>query len=495
MRRLAIGTLVGLAAAFVPTVGAADAGTRPRLDELVKLKDIRGHQKDLQSIANANGGTRAAGESGFETSTKYIVKQLTKAGYKPTVQSFPFAYYKETAPAVFDRPGGPAYTYGTDFNTLDFSGSADVTAVAESVDPDGADVGSGCEAADFAGFTPGHIALVKRGGCLFVDKAGNAQAAGASAIAIYNDGASPERMGAVHGQAGHAWQIPVIGPSYQLGTELATAAAGGSLTLHIKTSTINEERTAHNVIADTRLGRADNVIVVGAHLDSVVKGPGINDNGSGTATILTIAEQIAKLGGDVKNKVRFAFWGAEEEGDVGSTYYVTNLTAAQKAAIALNLNFDMLGSPNGLRAVYDGDDSEGEDTNPPPGSDAIEKAFLDYYGGRGLQTAPAIFDGRSDYGPFIEDGIPAGGLYSGSDELKTPEEAAIYGGEADKPYDACYHMACDTYANNNDTLLDQLADGAAHSVQVFAKSTSTLPPRVAPRTTVRSKTGRTHGAA
>jgi Zn-dependent M28 family amino/carboxypeptidase len=224
---------------------------------------------------------------------------------------------------------------------------------------------------------------------------------------------------------------------------------------------------------------------MGAHLDSVTKGPGINDNGSGTATVLTVAEQIARLGDQVKNKVRFAFWGAEEEGLLGSTYYVTHLTAAQRATIALDLNFDMLGSPNGRRGVYDGDDSAGAGTNPPAGSGAIEKVFLDYYGARKLQTSPSTFDGRSDYGPFIDNGIPAGGLDSGAEKLKTAEEARIYGGEAGKPYDGCYHQACDTYANNNDTILDQLSDGAAHAVEMFARST--LPvngDRFAARTTL-----------
>lgn len=474
MRTLAIGTLACLAAVSIMTAGPADAAAHPRLDKLVKLKDIREHQKDLQTIADYNGGTRAAGEPGFEVSTKYVVRELTKAGYTPTVQDFPFDYYKQKSPAVFEQPGKPAYVYGTDYDTLDFSGSGDVTAKAESIDPDGAGVGSGCEATDFTGFTKGDIALVKRGGCTFADKTGNAQTAGAVAIAIYNDGTAPDRMGPVAGTAGvpgQAWQIPIIGPTYQLGTDLAKASTSGTVTLHIKTDTINEQRTAHNVIADTKRGRADNVVVMGAHLDSVTTGPGINDNGSGTATLLTIAEQINKLGAGIKNKVRFAFWGAEEEGLLGSTYYVTHLTDAQKATIALNLNYDMLGSPNGRRGVYDGDDSSGAGTNPPAGSGAIEKVFLDYYAGRGLQTSPSTFDGRSDYGPFIDNGIPAGGLDSGAEKLKTPEEAAIYGGEAGKPYDGCYHQACDTYANNNDTILDQLSDGAAHAAQVFAGST------------------------
>jgi Zn-dependent M28 family amino/carboxypeptidase len=471
LRKIAIGTLIGLTAASIGAAVPADAAAQPHLDRLVKLKDIRRHQQDLQTIATYNGGTRAAGEPGFEVSTKYVVKQLHKAGYHPTVQDFPFDYYKEKTPAVFDRPGGPSYVYNTDYATLDFSGSGDVTAVATAVDPAGAGLGSGCEAEDFTGFPKGNIALVKRGGCDFAVKAGNAQNAGAAAIAIYNDGASPDRMGPVQGTASTPWQIPVIGPTYRLGTELVQAATSGTLRLHIKTDTFSERRTAHNVIADTGRGRADNVVVLGAHLDSVTTGPGINDNGSGTATVLTIAEQIHKLGKGIKNKVRFAFWGAEEEGLLGSEYYVAHLTAAQKARIALNLNFDMLGSPNGVRGVYDGDDSQGAGTNPPAGSGAIEKVLLDYYGNRRLATSPSEFNGRSDYGPFIDNGIPAGGLDSGAEGIKTEAEAKIYGGQAGVAYDPCYHQACDTYTNVNTTILDQLADGAAYAAQVFAGST------------------------
>ncbi len=470
MRSLAIGTLIGLAAASILTAAPADAAAHPRLDKLVKLKDIRRHQKDLQTIATYNGGTRAAGEPGFEVSTKYIVSQLRRAGYKPTVQTFPFDYYKENTPAVFDRPGGDKYAYGTDYATLDFSGKGDVTATAVAVDTAADGVGSGCEAADFTGFPQGGIALIKRGGCDFATKASTAKTAGAAAVAIYNDGTAPDRTGPVEGTMNGPVGIPVIGPTSKLGDDLVKASASG-LTLHIATDTVNDRRTAHNVIAETARGRADNVVVMGAHLDSVTRGPGINDNGSGTATILTIAENIAKLGGEIKNKVRFGFWGAEEVGLLGSGYYVDHLSAAQKAHVALNLNFDMLGSPNGRRGVYDGDDSEGAGTNPPAGSGAIEKVLLDYYGGRGLQTSPSTFDGRSDYGPFIDNGIPAGGLDSGAEGLKTADEAKIYGGEAGKAYDGCYHQACDTYANNNDTILDQLSDGAAHAAQVFAQST------------------------
>ena len=183
-------------------------------------------------------------------------------------------------------------------------------------------------------------------------------------------------------------------------------------------------------------------------------GPGINDNGSGTSTILEIAEQLKALGYTKKlqRQVRFAFWGAEEPGLLGSQYYVDHLTEAQKAKIYANLNFDMVGSPNYVRFVYDGDGSASEPAGPP-GSDAIEDIFTSYFDSQNLASEPTAFDGRSDYGPFIAEGIPAGGLFSGAEGIKTAEEAAIYGGTAGEPYDACYHQACDTINNLNTKAL------------------------------------------
>jgi Zn-dependent M28 family amino/carboxypeptidase len=214
--------------------------------------------------------------------------------------------------------------------------------------------------------------------------------------------------------------------------------------------------------------------VVGAHLDSVAEGPGINDNGSGTAAILEIAEEISELEDfEPRNKIRFAFWGAEEAGLLGSEYYVSQLNASAIKKIAVNLNFDMLGSPNYVRFVYDGDGSA-TDTAGPNGSKNIEQVFLDYFAEEDLATEPTAFDGRSDYGPFIAVGIPAGGLFSGAEGIKSAEEAGIYGGTAGVAYDPCYHQACDTFANNNDTGLHQLSDAAAHAVLTFAETTSAV---------------------
>lgn len=463
MRKIAIGASIALTLALTGPAMPALAAPAAKLPKLVTLKDIRKHQQALQTIATGNGGTRASGEPGFTVSKKYVVDQLKRAGYRPKVQDFSFDYWKENTDSVLEQtaPDAKKYVFGTDYATMQFSGSGDVTGTVTAVDPGAT---SGCEAADFSGFPSGNIALITRGTCDFAVKVDNAVAAGATAVLIYNDGTAPDRQGPIAGTLGKPFDLPVLTPSYDVGSALVDAAGNG-LTMHLAADTTNAKKTTSNVTADTASGNARNVVVVGAHLDSVTEGPGINDNGSGTATLLTMAQQIHKLG-KLHNKVRFAWWGAEEEGLLGSTYYVQHLTAAQKNSIALNLNFDMLGSPNFVRFVYDGD---AEDA--PAGSGAIKKAFTDYYASRGLPVEAKPFDGRSDYGPFIDAGIPAGGVESGAEGVKTEEEAAAYGGEAGTQYDPCYHQACDTYDNVDLTGLDQLADGAAYATETFARST------------------------
>ena len=205
------------------------------------------------------------------------------------------------------------------------------------------------------------------------------------------------------------------------------------------------------MIAESRRGDDRRKVMLGAHLDSVAEGPGINDNGSGTAALLEIAEQLSRKRIRLTNQVAFAFWGAEENGLVGSTYFVEHLSPAQKARIMANLNFDMLASPNFVRFVRDGDLSDtadpGEGVFAPaarPGSAAIEGVFARYFAAQGLAFDPAPFDGRSDYGPFIAAGIPAGGLFSGAEGVKTDDQAQRFGGAAGSWYDPCYHQACDT---------------------------------------------------
>jgi Zn-dependent M28 family amino/carboxypeptidase len=452
------------------------------------------HERALQAIANANLGTRVSGTAGYDASAAYVKQQLVQAGYKVSEQSFEFPFFQETADAVFERVSPDPKTYAaTDFATMSYSGSGDTTAALQAIDvvvPIGSSPPntstSGCEAADFAGFTAGNVALVQRGTCPFRQKADNAVAAGATAVIVMNEGqaqspSQPEdRTVVVQGTLGTPGvTIPVIGTSYAIGEELVNQTRAGAVTVHVSTETISETRTTKNVIADYKGGGdKTQTIVIGSHLDSVPEGPGINDNGSGTATDLETAVQIAKLGLKPKRALRFAFWGAEEEGLLGSQHYVTSLGTGVSNIYA-NLNFDMLASPNYVRFVYDGDNSAFPPNPPnvqvgPPGSGQIEALFSNYFAGQGLATDPTPFDGRSDYGPFIAVGIPAGGLFSGAEGTKTAEQAATYGGVAGQPYDPCYHQACDTITNINTKALNEMSDGVAHAAWTLAKSKAGL---------------------
>jgi Zn-dependent M28 family amino/carboxypeptidase len=287
---------------------------------------------------------------------------------------------------------------------------------------------------------------------------------------IFNEG-QPGRDGVLTGTLGatDAFEIPVVGTSFEVGEELNNLDQQGDAVVRVTTDTSVEKRTTRNVIGRTPEGSSGRAVVVGAHLDSVEEGPGINDNGSGSASILEIAEQMSELDIEPRNQVRFAFWGAEESGLIGSTYYVSQLSEEGLGNIMVNLNFDMLGSPNYVRFVYDGDGSD-EPSTGPDGSGKVERVFNNYFASRGLETEPTAFDGRSDYKPFIDNGIPGGGLFSGAEGIKSPEEATTYGGVAGAPYDPCYHQACDDINNLNPTALSQLSDGAAHATYAFAKT-------------------------
>ena len=486
---LALGMLSAAPAAL------AAPGDSQKLRDAVTLKQIRRHQQVFQDIANANGGTRASGTAGYDQSVSYVARKLRGSGYSVTLFPFNFAFFRELAPAALAQTSPTPTPYQT--GTFTYSGSGDVTAAVTPVDvvvpiggnPDNTST-SGCTADDFARFPAGNVALLQRGTCTFQVKAQNAQNAGASAVVIFNEG-QPGRQDLIVGTLGAPGvTIPVVGLSYANGAAIVEQVRGGAtVTLHVFTSTESEIRRTVNVLADTRKGDPNNVVVVGAHLDSVLAGPGINDNGSGSATILEIALQMARF--NHPNRVRFAFWGAEELGLLGSAAYVNSLSNAQKDAIALNLNFDMVGSPNFVRFVYDGDNSAfppgpGGVQPGPPGSGAIEQTFTDYFASQGLASEPTPFNGRSDYGPFITttspahpNGIPAGGLFTGAEGIKTAAQAAVYGGTAGIAYDPCYHQACDTFANNSDTGLDQMSDAAAHAVITFANSARPAVPAAA----------------
>ncbi len=457
------------AAAAKPSASCATRvnNTFNKLLECVTLDGVRSHQAALQAIADGNGGTRAAGTPGYEKSVAYVAEKLTAAGYNVTLNPFPFVYIapptlQQTAliPATYETG---AFT-GTGYGTV----NAAVTAVDINLIPPRAST-SGCEAADFAGFPAGNIALVQRGTCTFAVKALNAQAANASAVIIFNQG-TPGREDLIVGTLGgtNVVNIPVLGASYADGAALAQPGSTAYIDVDAP-----QNITLNNVIAESRSGDANNVVMVGAHLDSVNRGPGIQDNGSGSAAILETALQMAKV--KPRNKLRFAWWGAEEAGLVGSTAYVNGLPEAERTKIALYLNFDMVGSPNHVYFIYDGDDSDGEGAPAgPTGSAYIEQVFENFYTERGLPFKGTDFSGRSDYGPFIAKGIPAGGLFTGAEGLKTADEAARFGGMAGEPYDPCYHLACDTFSNINLEALRVNSHAIAYSTLLFSMNTAPI---------------------
>lgn len=427
-----------------------------KLLQCVTLLGVREHQQALQEIADANNGHRASGTRGYDLSVAYAERVLRDAGYLVTRQEFQFQTFVSLSPVVLEQvapaPGGPI-----DSHIMSYSGSGDVTA-SVSV-PSGAV--TGCEPADFSGFPAGHIALISRGVCTFAQKATNAHAAGAAGVVIYNN--LPEELNGTLG-SDFTLDIPVTAVTQGVGEQLA---ATSGLVLHLKTETFRGLATTANVIAESRRGDPNDVVMVGAHFDSVNEGPGINDNGSGVAAVLETAVQMANV--RPRNKLRFALWGAEESGLVGSTHYVANLTQEEKDRIALYLNFDMIGSPNHVFFIYDGDDSDGTGAGPGPGrSDEIEKTFERFYDWRGIPYKGTDFSGRSDYGPFMDEGIAAGGLFTGAEEIKTEEEVALWGGTAGEAYDPCYHQACDVLGNVNLYALDVNADAVAYATLYYA---------------------------
>ncbi|MBF8191260.1 M20/M25/M40 family metallo-hydrolase [Nonomuraea sp. K274] len=483
LRKGVLGAIVAVAVALSPSAFTGTASAAPNNNSVRKLvkavsgKNVKKHLTALQAIATANGGTRVSGTPGYDASRDYVARKLRAAGYDVTIQPFEFTFNGYLTPPVLRRtsPAQKTYTYGffADYVAMGDSPAGSASGTVQAVDlvlPPGPDntSTSGCEASDFAGFVAGNVALMQRGVCNFRVKVDNAMAAGASAAIVFNEGQQGRTEVDLNPTlGGPGVTIPSFFTSFAVGQELA--AAGTAVTMNW--DPIVEQRTTYNVIAQSRKGDPGNVVMLGAHLDSVQEGPGINDNGSGSAGILEVALQFAKT--KPKNQMRFAFWGAEEFGLLGSDHYVATLPAEERAEIALYLNFDMIGSPNYTLGIYDGD-GDAFGTAGPPGSDVIEEDFEKFFAGRGLPYTATAFTGRSDYGPFIAAGIPSGGLFTGAEELKTEEEAEIFGGTAGVPLDPCYHSVCDTIENIDDTALDVNSDAVATLAATYAFDTGTI---------------------
>ncbi|MFD7450143.1 M28 family metallopeptidase [Kitasatospora sp. NPDC059827] len=437
-----------------------------RLVGASSAEDARDTLVALQRFADRNGGTRAAGSKGHDLSARYIAEQARRAGLKVSRQDFEYTFFDARSQRL-DVLSPKAESVPVLAMTYSVSGPEAGLTAELGVAPVGAT--TGCTPADYpAGSVTGRIALIRRGGCSFAEKQAAAATAGALGALIYNN-----TDGELNGTLGEptAGKVPTGGIAKAAGEALAAQAAAGPVRVTLDLRTFMEQRKTWNVIAETRGGDPANTVMIGAHLDSVPAGPGINDNGSGAAGILEVAKNLGTR--PVKNKVRFAWWSAEEFGLKGSEAYVKSLADADRKNIRLYLNFDMIASPNYAQFVYNGSGSAGGGAGPE-GSAQIERFLTDYLDGRELPHDPSAFNGRSDYGPFIDAGIPAGGTDTGAEVIKTPEQQARYGGTAGTAFDACYHKACDDLDNLDPAAFDVNIDVIAHAVGTYAWDLSSL---------------------
>lgn len=264
----------------------------------------------------------------------------------------------------------------------------------------------GCHASDYPKNTTGSIAFIKRGSCSFGDKSSAAGKAGAIAAVIYNN-----EKGSVAGTLGqpdihHIATFGISDKDAQVYIRELQAGKNISCSAYIDSIVRNTGTT--NIVAQTKGGDQDNCVMLGGHSDSVAEGPGINDDGTGSLTLLEIATHLVNY--SVNNCVRFAWWAGEEEGLLGSDYYVSQLSEEENHKIRLFMDYDMMASPNYAYQVYNATNAVN-----PVGSEELRDLYTDWYTQHGLNFTYIPFDGRSDYDAFIKNGIPGGGIATGAE--------------------------------------------------------------------------------
>ncbi|KAK0383703.1 hypothetical protein NLU13_9614 [Sarocladium strictum] len=457
-------------ALVLPALAQGGSGGKPKckkyvtseaLQELITLDDLLAGSQKLQDFADAHGGNRAFGSGGHNATVDWLYDTLDATGYYDVVKQ-PFVELFASASAEL-TVGGKEIENRPMTYTPGGSGTGKLVYVE----------GFGCTAAEFPAEVKGNVVILSRGQCSFGSKAVNAKVAGVTTLLVYNN-----EPGMLSGTLGDPYldYAPALGITQEDGQAIvASLKAGEEVAVEVDVDALVEDRVNYNVIAETKKGDHDNVLVLGGHSDSVPAGPGINDDGSGTIGVLNTALALTKF--RIKNAVRFAFWGAEEFGKLGSYYYVMQLNQSdtELAKMRAYLNFDMIASPNYVYGIYDGDGSAFNFTGPA-GSDVLEADFEEFYEANGQAHVPSLFTYRSDYAAFIENGIPSGGIFTGAEVLKTEEEAKLFGGEAGVAYDVNYHLVGDNMDNLNLEAYLLNAKSIAHTVAKYAMSWETLPP-------------------
>jgi Zn-dependent M28 family amino/carboxypeptidase len=470
---------VGTSAPAGSGIPAAEPSLAAALRDAVDPNAILDDLKRLDDIAQANEGNRAAGSRSEAEAARYVADELRAAGFNVELQDVTLPWFNQDAPSVLEVDGGESFEDLHDFKAMLLSPGGDVRGPIHSLafDPGAAPgdrSGLGCDETDFADVPSGAIVLVRPGPCFRRDVVVNAQDAGAAAIVtVYPEFQRDTVLRpTLIDQAG--LEIPALAASNDVGLALLEAAQRGA-DGHVVVETTVEQRTSVNVVAETVGGADDHLLIIGGHIDSAIDGPGINDDGSGTMTILEIGRRLAAAATGPQSQardgwqVRIAFWTGEEIGLLGSGAYVQGLDSTAVGTIEAYLNFDMLGSSNGVREIY-----SGAQTTRPTESSAVAALFSAAFDRAGLSSTTKEVGGGADHASFNNVLIPTGGLFSGANEAKTPEDAALFGGTPGDPRDPCYHLACDRPDNIDPVRLEEMARAAAWVVGALASGEVTL---------------------
>jgi Zn-dependent M28 family amino/carboxypeptidase len=462
---LIIALFGGVGALVYFTTVAREEAVVP-LWQRVSAESVRVHLVELQAIATNSSGNRAAGTIGYNRSVEYVIDQLQRNAswfYDVEVQPFSAMQFR-IQPSVFSlvQPFSVPFVQQEQFEVVRGSMSGTVQA--------GIAVASafGCNATDFGADAAGKLVLVSRkaagtaGQCDVATVVATAKAAAAVGVIFVADGVGLRLT--FNGASGVTSPIPAIVASQALQSALATANVTANVTVVAEFQAV----PTMNVCASSRSGRNDSVILISTHLDSVQAGPGINDNGSGSMSSLTVALAAAAANVTYESQVRHCWWGAEELGLLGSTFYAASLAPEQLNAISIVANFDMLASPNGvlyINKVVQNSTTVNQVTKLA--SLHIEELFEEFFSMRGKAWLPTPIDnpGRSDYAAFLAVGIPAGGLATGAEEEKSVAQQHVFGGLQGAQMDPCYHEACDTVDNINLDYLESNVQAIAFTVE------------------------------
>jgi Zn-dependent M28 family amino/carboxypeptidase len=422
-------------------VATESIGTTPAPESVAPLpafeadpERIAEHLGALQAIADDNGGNRFTGTAGYEESVEWAEDALRDLGFEVETPEVDYTGFSEL-PGTVLRVAGATFAAPEEVHALIYSASGDITARVEVLE------GSGCDEDDFARVEPGDMVLTTQGGCFRRQQAINAAEAGAAALIVGYPGRGPGEIYRPTLIDPDGIEIPVVSVTDDA---IRAIEGAGDEPARLTVTTEREPAVLRNVIA--QLGDGSRVVMIGAHLDSVIEGPGINDNGSGVAVMLEIARGVAQAGIPDGTALRIGLWGGEELGLIGSRAYVDGLADRPVAY----LNIDMAGSPAGSNFVYD-------EIAAADGSAAITQAFVDWLTDRGEVAEPMDLGSGSDHAAFSQAGIPTGGLFAGATETggaAQPSASGAGGG----PADACYHLACDDLDNVDTVRVALFAD-------------------------------------